>query len=155
VGRFVDDEDEAVARSLYPGLRRFASAVSPGEADDLVQHALERVLARRSLTDLDDPAAYLRRTIVRLASNERRARWRRRRRELANAPAESSMALYPSDLHDLLRLPVEDRAVLYLAEVECLPFTEVAAIIGCSEEAARTRASRARRRLRAELVEER
>jgi DNA-directed RNA polymerase specialized sigma24 family protein len=45
--------------------------------------------------------------------------------------------------------------VLFLTEVERLPYAEVAVILGCSEDAARTRASRARRQLRAELVEER
>jgi RNA polymerase sigma factor (sigma-70 family) len=148
-------DDEAIARALYPALRRFAAVVSPGEADDLVQHALVRVLAKRRLADLDDPLGYLRTAIVRLAANERRDGWRRRRRERATAGRVAFVSEYPSDLDDLLRLRPDDRAVLFLAEVERLPFAEVGVILGCSEEAARARASRARRQLRAELVEER
>jgi RNA polymerase sigma factor (sigma-70 family) len=148
-------DDEAIARALYPALRRFAAVVSPGEADDLVQHALVKVLARHRLAELDHPLGYLRTAIVRAASNERRDGWRRRRRERAVAARESAVAQYPSDLDDLLQLRPEGRAVLFLAEVERLPYAEVAVILGCSEDAARTRASRARRQLRAELVEER
>jgi DNA-directed RNA polymerase specialized sigma24 family protein len=148
-------DDEAIARALYPALRRFAAVVSPGDADDLVQHALVKVLAKHRLADLDHPLGYLRTAIVRTASNERRDGWRRRRRERAVAPFESVVSNYPSDLDDLLRLEPEARAVLFLAEVERLPFAEIALILGCSEDAARARASRARRQLRAELVEER
>jgi RNA polymerase sigma factor (sigma-70 family) len=148
-------DDEAIARALYPALRRFAAVVSPGEADDLVQHALVRVLAKHSLAELEHPLGYLRTAIVRLAANERRDGWRRRRRERATAGSVAFVSDYPSDLDDLLRLRPDDRAVLFLAEVERLPFAEVGVILGCSEEAARARASRARRQLRAELVEER
>jgi DNA-directed RNA polymerase specialized sigma24 family protein len=148
-------DDEVIARALYPALRRFAAVVSPGEADDLVQHALVRVLAKHRLVDLDHPLGYLRTAIVRLAANERRDGWRRRRRERATAGRVAFVSDYPSDLDDLLRLRPDARAVLFLAEVERLPFAEVAQILGCSEDAARTRASRARRQLRAELVEER
>jgi RNA polymerase sigma factor (sigma-70 family) len=148
-------DDEAIARALYPALRRFAAVVSPGEADDLVQHALVRVLAKHSLAELEHPLGYLRTAIMRAASNARRDGWRRRRRERATATRESYESTYPSDLGDLLLLGSEGRAVLFLAEVERLPFAEVGEILGCSEDAARTRASRARRQLRAELVEER
>src|SRR5205823_4802816 len=74
------EDDAAVFERLYPALRRFAAATGPIETDpdDLVQEAVSRVLRRHALTDLDDPGAYLRRTIANLASNERRgfARWR-------------------------------------------------------------------------------
>jgi DNA-directed RNA polymerase specialized sigma24 family protein len=44
--------------------------------------------------------------------------------------------------------------VLYLVEVEDLSYAEVSALLEITEEAARARASRARRRLRLELTEE-
>jgi len=47
-----------------------------------------------------------------------------------------------------LELSPADRAVLWLADVERLRFEEVAGALGCSPDAARARASRARARLR-------
>ena len=71
-------DDEAFA-SIYKGLRRLAAVVAPASADpdDLVQEAITRTLAaNRTLAGIDHLDAYLRTTIVRLASAERR-RWRR------------------------------------------------------------------------------
>jgi len=63
-------------------------------------------------------------------------------------------ANYPSDLSDLERLTPLDRAVLFLVEVEGRNFGEVAELTGISVNAARLRASRARRTLRQELTTE-
>ena len=64
------DEESQLFAELYGPLRRFAAVVGPIEVDpdDLLQEAVARVLRRRRLTDLDQPGAYLRRTIVNLAS---------------------------------------------------------------------------------------
>ena len=142
--------------ALYPALHRFAGAVGPLEVDpdDLVQEAFVRVLRAGRLEGVENPGAYLRRTIVHLAANHRRGLGRRRRALSRLETAPDASAVYPSDLADLLRLAPEDRAVLYLVHVEQQPYAEAAATLGCSEEAARARASRARRRLRAEVVGE-
>ena len=146
--------DAELFEELYPGLRRFAAATAPREADpdDLVQEAVARVLRRHPLSELDDPGAYLRRTIANLASNQRRsfARWRIAAGRLGRTD-EGRTAEYDSDLADLLRVPPEGRAVLYLVEVEGRSYAETAALLGISEEAARARAVRARRRLRLDL----
>ena len=99
-----------------------------------------------------NPAAYLRRAIANLASNQRRgfARWRVAINKVGRTE-EGRVAEYSSDLSDLLRVPPEGRAVLYLVEVEGRPYAEAAALLGISEEAARARASRARKRLRLDL----
>jgi hypothetical protein len=57
--------------------------------------------------------------MVNLAANERR-RFAVGRRALARVGAGSVSArdVYPSDLSELLRLAPQERAVLYLAEVE-------------------------------------
>jgi RNA polymerase sigma factor (sigma-70 family) len=164
-GRLADMADDGVARErddelfaqLYPALRRFAAVVRPLEedADDLVQEALMRALRLRPLCDYDDPAAYLRTVIVHLASNQRRGLGRRRRAYARSVDTTASRhASYPSDLDDLRRLGVRDRAVLYLALVEGRPYADVARTLGCTEEAARARASRALRRLRSDLEAE-
>jgi RNA polymerase sigma factor (sigma-70 family) len=153
VGRVPDPgpaTDEAVFATLYPSLRRFAAVVGPAEVDpdDLVQEALVRLLTLRPLSDCDDPGAYLRTAIVRLASNHRRALARRRVALSRLTPTERLDPSYPSDLDDLSRLSPEDRAVIYLVVVERRPHDEVGRLVGCNEAAARRRYSRAIRRLR-------
>lgn len=142
--------DEEVFAAAYPALRRLAAVVAPPEADpdDLVQEAVVRALRRGPLAELDHPVAYLRRAVVNLAANERRGLGRRRRALARIGPDPVVAASYPSDVAEILRLAPADRAVLWLADVEGLPFEEVADHLGCSAEAARTRASRARRQLR-------
>ena len=146
----VDDETELV-RSLYPALHRFAAVVCPPERDanDLVQDALERALRKGPLVDLDAPLAYLRRSIVNLAANERRGLGRLRRATPRLARAEVSTPSYPSDVAELLQLGPMERAALWLSDIEGLPSATVAEILGCQPEAARARTSRARKRLRA------
>lgn len=149
--------DREVFRAVYPALWRFARAVRPAgvDADDLVQEALARTLARRTLADLEEPLAYLRTAVLHLAMNEGRGRRRRLAREqrafVADAPAGDE---YPSDLTDLMHVPPTARAVLYLTVVEGLTYADAAETVGCTEVTARQMASRALKRLRAEVVAE-
>lgn len=142
---------------MYPRLRALAAVVGPieDEPDDLVQEALVRMLRRQRRTEIVNLEAYLRRTIVNLASNRRRAlgRWRRALARLDH-PSPGLAATYPSDVSDLLRLPPEVRAVLWMVDVEGAPYAEVAVGLGCSESAARARASRGRASLRIALERE-
>lgn len=151
------EKESRLFAELYDPLRRFAAVVGPIEVDpdDLVQEALAKVLRRHRLTELDHPGAYLRRTIVNLASNQRR-RFAVGRRALARLGSGSEAAgdTYPSDLDDLLRLDPKERAVLYLAEVEGYRYAEIGVLLGCTEAAARKRAMRARRRLVAAMAGE-
>ncbi|MGD9797038.1 MAG: RNA polymerase sigma factor [Acidimicrobiia bacterium] len=159
--REVTTDAELFAR-LYPRLRRLA-AVSGGtgdDPDDLVQEAVTRTLRAlgrqgRTLGELDNPGAYLSRTIVNLAANRRRslARWRTAMSRVGRSE-EATLPQYSSDLADLLRIDARTRAVLYLVEVEGQTYAEAGALLELSEEAARTRASRARQRLRVELTAE-
>lgn len=149
-------DDEQIFAGLYPHLRRFANVVRPIEidADDLVQETLVRTLAATRLAGLDDPGAYLRTAMVRIASNHRRSFGRRRNAMARVDPVDGDPVTYPSDLADLMRLSPEDRALLYLVTVERRSYAEVASVLGCREDTARTRASRALRRLRVELDDE-
>ena len=159
-GPVADDprpDDGALFARLYPGLRRFAAVCGSFDTDpdDLVQEAVARTLRRHALAELDDAAAYLRQAIVHLASNHRRgaARWRAAVLRLGGGD-ESRAPEYGSDLADLLRLDGETRALLYLVAVEGNTYAVAAAVLGISEEAARARAARARKRLRFAIVEE-
>lgn len=146
--------DDALFAALYPGLRRFAAVTGPAEVDpdDLVQEAVARTLRRHQLCELDDAAAYLRRVIVNLASNHRRglARWRAVVPRLGRDD-DGSVPEYTSDLADLLRLPLQTRALLYLVAVDGQSYAAAGAVVGLSEEAARARAARARKQLRLDL----
>jgi RNA polymerase sigma-70 factor (ECF subfamily) len=151
-------EEWGLVDELYPDLHRFAAVVAPWDvdADDLLHDALVATLGKRSLSELDHPAAYLRRVMINLAAgHSRRAGARKRALErLAASESTAGDPAYPSDMAELERLPARERAVLYLAEVEGYRFDEIARMIGCSPAAARKRASRARRRLRVELASE-
>ena len=153
-----DHEDETrIFAELYPSLRRFAAVVGPIETDpdDLLQEAVARTLRHHHLDELDHPGAYLRRTIVNLASNERRS-FAIRRRMLNRFTSDTAISTddYPSDLADLCNVPPQERAALYLSEVEGYRYGEIGRSLGCSEAAARKRAMRGRRRLADVLAEE-
>lgn len=114
-----------------------------------------RTLAIRPLVECENPSAYLRTAMVRLAANHRRRLGRQRRAEARLDRAEALRdPVYPSDLDELRRLDARDRAVLYLVLVDGLHYRDAGVILGCTEEAARKRTTRALRRLRVELTEE-
>jgi RNA polymerase sigma factor (sigma-70 family) len=149
--------DDVGFAELYEPLRRFASVVGSldMDADDLVQEALVRTLALQPLADLDDPAAYLRTVIVRLASNERRSAGRRRRALLRlRREPEHVTVEYPSDLAVLAHLEPHDRAAVYLAVVERRSHREIAEMLGCTEEASRQRVARSLAKLQSEIAAE-
>lgn len=122
--------------------------------EDLLQAALERLL--RNWQRVDDPEAYLRRTLYNLAADDwrRRGRWRSklqlvRDRYLAPA-ADATDAV---DLRDALvramnQLPRHQRVVIVLRYWEQLTEAQTAELLGCSEGAVKSAASRGMRRLR-------
>jgi RNA polymerase sigma factor (sigma-70 family) len=157
VGSSVTPRDAQLFEAAYPALRRFAGAVRPPgvDADDLVQEALARTLAVRTLESLDDPGAYLRTAIVRVAANLARGRRRALDRSIRiGPPAVESADEHASDLADLMRVSPRARAVLFLVHIEGRPYKDAASLLGCSEDAARAIASRALRQLRRELLTE-
>jgi DNA-directed RNA polymerase specialized sigma24 family protein len=149
-------DDVAVFERLYPGLCRFAAVVHPPGVDpeDLVQEALARTHAVRPLSSIELPQAYLRTAIVRVAANLARGSRRARIRMARVHDLAPSTDDYPSDLGDLMRVVPRARAVLYLTVVEGEPYRTAAAVVGCSEVAARALASRALRALQQTLTEE-
>ena len=155
-GGHLSDESEHLLIELYPSLLRFASVVGGFEVEptDLVHEAVLRTLRAHPDLEVNDPAAYLRHTIVNLARKQgnRRARWARVAHRLA--PDRSEPTFFPSDLADLMQLTPSVRAVLYLTVIEGLTHAEAAAVVGCSESAARARSSRGLRALRSVLTEE-
>jgi DNA-directed RNA polymerase specialized sigma24 family protein len=95
------------------GLIRYATAlVGPSKAEDVVSTVVLRVLARRSLGALDDPAAYLFRAVL----NEARSSYRSRPTfELPpEIGAHHDPAFDPTVLEAVMALPVRQRAATYL-----------------------------------------
>jgi DNA-directed RNA polymerase specialized sigma24 family protein len=142
-------------RELYAPLRRFAAVVGRFDVDpdDLVQNAFAKVLSRHS-SDIHDLGPYLRRTIVNLATDERRRSTRADNVLRRIGPPPSPTDCYPSDLEDLMRVQPRVRALLYLVEIDGQPIADAAEVIGMSSAGARVALMRARRRLRAELTME-
>jgi RNA polymerase sigma-70 factor (ECF subfamily) len=149
----IEDQERELITSLYPALRRIAAVVGSVdiEPDDLVQEALVRTLGKGLISDLDNPLAYLRRAIVNLASNQRRSLGRRRRAMSRLSTEEGSLPTYPADIEAILDLPPRQRAILYLVEVEGVPYAEAAVQLGITTVTARAMASRARRKARVAL----
>jgi RNA polymerase sigma-70 factor (sigma-E family) len=126
-------------------------------AEDLVQEAFARLVGRlRHVRDPGAFGAYLRRTIVNLATSHFR------RRGVERAYLErSAMALeaktnpneeLDATMHDaLLRLPQRQRAAIVLRFYEDLSDVQTAEILRCSTGTARSLVSRAMKTLRSDL----
>ncbi|HUP15634.1 MAG TPA: RNA polymerase sigma factor [Acidimicrobiia bacterium] len=149
----IDEMERELITSLYPSLRKIAAVAGSTdvEPDDLVQEALMRTLRKGPISDLDNPLAFLRKTIVNLASNQRRGLGRKRMAFGRLSVEEGWSPSYPADIQAILDLPPRQRAILYLVEVEDVPYAEAAEQLGMSTEAARAMANRARKRARAAL----
>jgi RNA polymerase sigma-70 factor (sigma-E family) len=125
------------------------------DAEDLLQAAVERLL--RSCGQVDDLEAYLRRVLYNLAADG----WRRRqaRRRMPRLPGSRSGGdiepdpVTTADLRDALMgalraLPPRQRAVVVLRYWEQFTQAETAELLGCSEGAVKSSASRGLSRLR-------
>jgi DNA-directed RNA polymerase specialized sigma24 family protein len=142
-------------KELYEPLRRFAAVIGRWDVDpdDLVQDAYTKVLMKDS-SQIQDLGPYLRRTIVNLATDERRRQGRGTAMLNRLGATHGSTDAYPSDLEDLLRLQPRVRALLFLVEVEGQQIADAAELVGMSHSNARVALMRARRRLRSELTME-
>jgi RNA polymerase sigma-70 factor (sigma-E family) len=126
------------------------------DAEDLVQHALEKVYRHWRRIRHDNPEAYARRVVVNAAiSRERR---RRVVREITFARPPDTPAVSPDlDLRDTLieelrRLPPRMRAVLVLRYWEDHSEASTAAMLGCSAGTVKSQAARGLARIRAHLT---
>jgi RNA polymerase sigma-70 factor, ECF subfamily len=157
----MDLNDQLVA--LLPRLRRFARTLARNvhDADDLVQLALERALARQAQLEPGAPLAAWVFGIMRNAwIDEARARGRRSR---LFGPAESAHEVQDSAqgepvdtlaVHDALaRLPEEQRSAVALVLVEGLSYKEAAHIMQVPIGTLTSRLARAREALQAQLAE--
>ena len=150
-------------KDRHQTLCRFAGVLSgdPALADDVVADVLGNAYERWSrIGELENPHAYVRKMVV----NEYLS-WRRRAVRTA-VRAELHELVEPvadhadvhADRHELLgelrQLPPKQRAALVLRYYEGLPFSDIADLLGCGENAVRSNVSRALQRLRIQLTGE-
>ncbi|MFB9853968.1 SigE family RNA polymerase sigma factor [Micromonospora andamanensis] len=150
---------EYVAARLDP-LRRTAYLLCGDwhTADDLVSTALVKLLRHwRRVSAMDNPDAYVRRTLLRVWLDERRRPWRREDAwsevpDRAVNPAVEGTADRLAILALLAELPPRRRAVLVLRYFCDLSVEETARELGCTPGTVKSQAARAIETLRGRLV---
>jgi RNA polymerase sigma factor (sigma-70 family) len=155
-------DDAARFRELYdvayPSLKRYARhrGLSPGDAEDLVAETFEVAWRRFAEIPYSAPVPWLFAVAHNLWRNRLRAETRRAAflRRLPPAPTGPPPA-EPGEADTvraaLGRLRAADQEILRLVAWDHLDSAEVARVLGCSDEAMRTRLRRARDRLAGEL----
>lgn len=142
---------ERTSPRLYGYVRRYSS---DHDCDDVIAEVY--LIAWTRLPELpDDAVPWLIGTARNVLANSWRARGRRRKlaADLAglnesSAPDTAGLAVERTDLlRAMQRLGPDDQEVLLLAGWDGLDSSGLATVLGCSVAAARTRLSRARRRL--------
>jgi RNA polymerase sigma-70 factor (sigma-E family) len=146
----LDPEVERFAREHGSGLLRLGLALTGNrhDAEDLVQTALMRTALRWS--SVQEPAPYVRRTMVRLHIN-----WRSRLRARLSSEPLPDLPAPPVDSDTrlvvwraLAALPPRQRAVLVLRYYEDLSEADIAATLGVSRGTVKSTTSRALEKLR-------
>jgi RNA polymerase sigma factor (sigma-70 family) len=144
----------ALFDSAYPALRRYARnrGLTGADGEDLVAGTLEIAWRRLADVPVDDPLPWLYVVAHNLWRNQTRKDLRRGG-ILARLPAVPPPSGDPAGLHrDTLRAALEwlsedDQEVLRLVAWDGLTPAQVAAVLGCTPVAARSRLHRARNRL--------
>jgi RNA polymerase sigma-70 factor (sigma-E family) len=150
------DEFASFVRARSTALLRTAHLLTGdrGHAEDLLQQALER-LARHWRRIDGDPEAYVRRTLVNLATDRWRLRARRPREAGAVDDADRAVEGGQRSVEDRLDLvqamgvlTSRQRAVLVLRYFDDLSEQDTAAVVGCSVGTVKSTTSRALAKLR-------
>jgi RNA polymerase sigma-70 factor (ECF subfamily) len=153
--RVVTHEYEQRARLLI-GLA-IGLGLSPEQAADVVQEAHLRLWRElHGGADIRDPAAWVGRVVYRLCMDQHRLLRRLRTvhgRLAGPEPGDSTRAIEAYEIWRLVdRLPERERAALYLRYQGDLAFARVGRILGVTESAARSYATRGIGRLRDRLA---
>jgi RNA polymerase sigma-70 factor, ECF subfamily len=147
------DAFQGIVSRLLPKALAVARQIlsDPILAEDAAQEAFLRVFRQRDRYLPSKPFASWFFTILRrvcLDLHRGRARRLRLLQEMAHQASVSTEAASSEVVEQLDRLSASDRQVLVLRIVHELPFRDVGAALGVTEEAAKKRAQRALRRLR-------
>ena len=132
---------------------RYATAlVGPDEAPDVVSRVMVRIIQRRNRDPVREPRAYLMKAVL----NESRSLLRRRR---FLPLVEASVAIVdpepvPEVLQAVMRLPVRQRAAIFLVYWMDHTPTEAAAVMGAPPGTVRRYLHLARNRLQEVLTDD-
>ncbi len=146
---------EDLYRRCRPGLLRLAHLLTGSAtlAEDVVHDAFVGFARQRRA--VDDPAAYLRRSVVNTAMNVHRRANRERVHLRSVAPAEPVAAPEPAGLDEtwelVKALPPRQRAVLVLRYYLDLSEADTARVLGCRPGTVKSAAARALAKLKEEL----
>ncbi|MBE1589904.1 SigE family RNA polymerase sigma factor [Nonomuraea angiospora] len=122
------------------------------DAEDLVQHALEKVYRHWPRIRRDNPEAYARKVVVNAAISKARRRKIVQEITFARPPETAADApdldLRHALIRELRRLPPKMRAVLVLRYWEDQSEGDTAALLGCSAGTVKSQAARGLARIR-------
>lgn len=130
-------------------MRLATSLVGPDEAADVVSAAVLRTFGSAAWPRVDKRSAYLARAVVNEVRSMHRSNQRRTSRE-RRAASSTSVTMndpMPEVMRALGRLPVRQRAVIYLTYWEDQPASAVAELLGISVGAVSQHLSRAKKTL--------
>ena len=147
--------------SIRDTLYRLALSITSdgATAEDVVQDVCERVWrARDTVLQSEHPKAYICRMAHNLAIDRVRQRGRERGIALEGVAIEDGNS--ESNIRDMValtrkiisQLPDKQQLIIHLRDVEGYEFEEIAQIAECDETSVRMNLSRARKRVREELI---
>lgn len=141
--------DSEVYLKLRDQLLRYAtSLVGPSRSEDVVSTVVLRTMQSQQLSELKNPRAYLMKAVL----NESRSVWRKQRSEpLPDTLADGSTAEVAETLDVVWRLPLKQRAVVYLYYWEGHRVREIAELMGLQSGTVKRYLHIARKRLESEL----
>lgn len=122
----VDGNAEVYVKHREELLRYATALVGPDLAEDVVSTVVLRAIGKRSLADLENPRAYLLKGVL----NESRGTWRRKRPEPLPEMAASDPPIELLDVVEAVwRLPLRQRAAVFLFYWEALSVAEIAEVM--------------------------
>lgn len=142
-----------------PVLAYLRATVGPSDAEDCFQETFIAALRAYERMDGHHPRAWVMTIARRKAIDHHRAR-ARRAEPRAELPERASLDGVPREGPDervraaVAALPDAQREAIALRYAADLPYREIAAALGCSEQAARRRVADARRTLRAKIEDQ-
>lgn len=151
---------ESFYRREYAAMVALAAAVSgtPALAEDLAQEALFRAhRAWPKISTYDRPGAWLRRVTINLATNlRRRTSVERRLGPLANErPRVAEIVLRDEQVwRAVAELPAQQRAAIALFYLEDRSIAEIAEVLGCAPNTAKSHLHQGRQALYSRLDQE-
>ena len=138
---------------------RYAATLlhAPAEAEDVTQDLYERLWRRRLLVRRAGFRALVMTTVRNMCLDRLRGREAVRYEDIEQC---ERLAIHPRDGEDLTpiikrliaALPEREREVMHLHDVEGMAFEDIAEVVGSSVEAVRMACSRARQKVKEELI---